>query len=137
MPGKRPSAKAIGLMMAVFVLGALVGGLGAVVLHRMDRTPRRERIVDRLTRVLQLTGQQRHEVQGIFAAAHKRFVAVYRQSQEQARPRYDGIRQDVHARIRAILTPAQQVKFDQFLKRLDAEHKIHPPPLPGPRRRDR
>ncbi len=137
MAGKRPSAKAIGLVVAVFLLGGLIGGFGAVVLRRMDQVPRRVRILDRLTRVLSLTGQQRHEVQGIFSEAHKRFTAVYRQSEEQAQPQYDAIRQDVHARIRAILTPAQQAKFDEFLKRLDEEHKIHPPPPPGSRRRDR
>lgn len=137
MPGKGPSAKAIGLVAAVFLLGGLVGVFGSVVLGRMDRRPRRERVVDRLTRVLDLNSRQRHEVKGIFADAHRRFTAAYRQSQKQARPQYDAIRQDVHARIRAILTPTQQVKFNRFLKRLDEEHRIHPPPPPGSRRRDR
>ncbi|HVB98860.1 MAG TPA: hypothetical protein VNJ12_05935 [Candidatus Dormibacteraeota bacterium] len=137
MPGKPPSAKAIGLMAALFVLGGLVGGFGAVVLRHMDHVPRHERTFDRLSRELQLTARQQGEVHAIFAGAHKRFAAVFQQSQDEVQPRYDAIRKDVHARIRAILTPAQQVKFDAFLKRLDSEHKIHPPPIPGTRRDDR
>lgn len=136
MAGKRPSAKAIGLMIAIFVLGGVVGGLGAIVVHHMGRTPRRERIIDRLSHELNLSAKQQAQVETILANGHKQFVAVYQQSQDQARSQYDAIRHDIHARIRAILTPAQQTKFDAFLKRLDAEHKLHPRP-PGPRRRGR
>jgi uncharacterized membrane protein len=137
MAVKRPSARAIGLMVTVFVLGGLVGGLGATLLRHIHESPRRERMIDRLSRELQLSAQQRSQIQAILSAGHKQFSAVFQQSQDQARSRYDAIRQDVHARIRAVLTPAQQAKFDDFLHRLDAEHKVHPPPPPGPRRRGR
>ena len=134
MAVKRPSAKAIGLMVAVFVLGGLVGGLGTLLATRMDRRPHRVPFIDQLSQQLQLTQQQRTKIQAIFADAHKRFNAVYQQSQQQARPQYDAIREDVHAKIRALLTPTQQTKFDAFLKRLG------PPPSgppPGRGRRGR
>lgn len=137
MADKKPSMRAIGLMVAVFVLGGLVGGLGAVVVRRMHQSSRRERMIDRLSRQLDLSSEQRGQVQGIFADAHKQFVAVFDKAQDQARPQYDAIRKNVHARIRAILTAAQQVKFDEFLTRLDAEHRIHPPPPPRRGRRRR
>lgn len=135
MAGKRPSAKAIGLMVAVFVLGVVVGGLGTVLLHNMRESARRDHVINRLSRELRLSAQQRRQIQAILGQAHQRFSTVFQKSQEEARPQYDAIRKDVHARIRAILTPAQQAKFDDFLKRLDAEHRIHP--RPGPRRRRR
>ncbi|HVB33424.1 MAG TPA: hypothetical protein VNJ52_03480 [Patescibacteria group bacterium] len=124
-------------MVAVFVLGGLVGGLGAIVGHHLNETPRRERIIDRLSHELDLSAQQRTEIQAIFADGHKRFDAVFQKSQDQARPQYDAIRHDIHARIRAILMPAQQAKFDDFLRRLDAEHRLHHRHLPDSRRRGR
>jgi Spy/CpxP family protein refolding chaperone len=96
--------------------------------RRMDRPARRRPFIDQLTQDLQLTPQQRSQIQGIFADAHKRFNAVFQQSQDQARPQYDAIRKDVHARIRAILTPAQQAKFDALLKRLGPPRGPHGPP---------
>ena len=132
MDVKRPSAKAIGLMVAVFVLGGLVGGLGTLLAMRMDRRPHRRPFIDQLSQQLQLTPQQRTQIQAIFADAHKQFSAVYQQSQDQARPQYDAIRKNVHAKIRALLTPDQQTKFDAFLKRLGP-----PPSGPPPGHRGR
>lgn len=128
MAASRPSAKAIGLMVAVFVLGGIVGGLGTILARRMDRTPRRRPFIDRLTQDLQLTAQQRTQIQAIFADGHRRFNQVFQQSQDQARPQYDAIRKDVHARIRAILTPTQQAKFDALLKQLGPPRGPHGPP---------
>jgi Spy/CpxP family protein refolding chaperone len=136
MAGKRPSAKAIGLMFAVLVLGGFIGALGTLVAGHMHRGPRRVAFIDQLSQQLQLSAQQRTQIQSILADGHKRFDAVFQQSRDQARSQYDAVRQDIHARIRAVLTPAQQTKFDDFLQRLNAEHKAHPPP-PGPGRRGR
>lgn len=131
---KRPSAKAIGLMVAVFVLGGFIGALGTLVVGHMRRGSRRVAFIDRLSQQLQLSTAQRTQVQAILADGHKRFGSVFQKSQEQARSQYDAIRKDVNSRIRAVLTPAQQTKFDDFLKRLNAEHRAHPPPSRGRRR---
>ena len=137
MAGKRPSGKAFILLLAVFVLGGVIGGLGLYVAGHMHNSHRRQRIFDRLTQQVQLTPQEQKQVEAILADGHKRFEAVYRQSQEQARPQYEAVRNDIRARIRALLTPEQQPKFDAFLKQLDAERKAReqqgPPRPPMPR----
>jgi hypothetical protein len=136
MAGNRPSGKALILLLAVFVLGGVIGGLGTYVAGHMRSTHRRQRIFDRLTQQVQLTPQEQKQVEAILAQGHQRFEAVYRQSQEQARPQYEAVRNDIRARIRALLTPEQQPKFDAFLKQIDAERKAReqqgPPRPPRP-----
>ncbi len=123
MAAKRPSARAIILTIAVFVLGGAVGSLGTYLAGHMRDGHRRQRIVDRLTEQLQLTPDQQKQIETILDDGHKRITAIYRQSQDQARPQYDAVHTDTRNRIRAILTAAQQPKFDDFLKHLDAERK--------------
>ena len=123
MAAKRPSAKAIILTVAVFILGGAVGSLGTYVVHHMGDGHRRQRIVDRLTEQLHLTPDQQKQIETILQDGHKRITAIYRQSQDQARPQYEAVHTEIRSRIRALLTPAQQPKFDDFLKRLDAERK--------------
>ena len=95
---------------------------------------RRQRIVDRLTTQLQLSPDQQKKVETILEDGHKRITAIYRQSQDQARPQYDAVHTEIRTRIRAVLTPAQQPKFDDFLKRLDAERKAREQQPPRPPR---
>jgi Spy/CpxP family protein refolding chaperone len=123
MAAKRPSAKAIILTVAVFILGGAVGVLGTYVAGHVNDGHRRQRIVDRLNQQLQLTPDQQKQIEGILEDGHKRITSIYRQSQDQARPQYDAVHTEIRTRIRAVLTPAQQPKFDDFLKRLDAERK--------------
>jgi Spy/CpxP family protein refolding chaperone len=123
MPGKRPSAKAILLTVAVLILGAAIGGLGTYLAGHMNERRHHPRIMDRLSQQLQLTPDQQKQIRAVLSEGHKRWDSVYRQSQEQARPQYDAVRNETRARIRALLTPTQQPQFDDFLKKLDAERK--------------
>ncbi|MDE3135452.1 MAG: periplasmic heavy metal sensor [Acidobacteriota bacterium] len=136
MAAKRPSAKAIILTLAVFILGGAVGVLGTYVAGHMRDGHRRQRIVDRLNQQLQLTPEQQKQIESILEDGHKRITVIYRESQDQARPQYDAVHNEIRSRIRAVLTPAQQPRFDEFLKRLDAERKAReqqaqPPPHPS------
>lgn len=123
MAAKRPSARAIVLTVAVFVLGGAVGGLGTYLAGHMRDGHRHQRILDRLTHQLQLSPDQREKVETILKDGHRRISAIYHQSQEDARPKYESVHTEIRARIRAILTSEQQPKFDEFLKHLDAERK--------------
>jgi uncharacterized membrane protein len=125
MADNRPSPKAVGLLLAVFLLGCVFGGL---VTHLSDHllaasSARRPRVIDRMTQQLQLTPDQKTTIQTILTEGHQRIDAVFKQSQQQARPQYEAIHNDTRARIRQLLTPAQQPKFDDFLRQLDAEHR--------------
>jgi Spy/CpxP family protein refolding chaperone len=127
MAGKRPSAKAIGLLIAVFVLGGVVGGLGTYLVGHMHANHHRDRIIDRLDQTLQLTPGQSKQIGEILSEGHKRWTAITRKTQhkafKEARPQYDALHKEIRGRIRAVLTPEQKPKFDEFLKRLDAERK--------------
>jgi len=57
--------------------------------------------IEHLTRVLDLTPEQRAKVQAIF---------------DQAKPQIQALRENIQSQIRPILTPAQQQKWDAIKK---------------------
>ena len=70
-------------------------------------------IVNRLSSELELDAPQRDQVRKILDDRRDRLEAVHR----EARERFDKEQRDLHAAIRLVLRPGQQVKFDQFLDR--------------------
>lgn len=68
-------------------------------------------IVNRLTSELELDAPQQEEVKRVLADRRDRLDAVHR----EARERFDKEQRDLHAAIRLVLKPEQQVKFDRFL----------------------
>lgn len=127
MPALRKAAVWLAL---IFLLG---GGLGAVLgfiacIHRAQatagsrKTPeaRRAEMVERLNQELHLTATQRESVNQILSALLEQFQAVHKQIEPQMKE----VREAGRKRIRAILTPEQQTKYDEFLKRVDQERKL-------------
>ncbi|HXW55584.1 MAG TPA: hypothetical protein VEJ67_07550 [Candidatus Cybelea sp.] len=112
--------EAAGLVFVVFLLGLLVGGVGnhlwgeRVWGHQVPRQgpPPRAQVVNDLTRELQLTPDQQQKI-----------GAIIDDTRAQMLTEHDKLRQEGRARIRAILTPDQQPKFDQFLQRINEQHK--------------
>lgn len=70
-------------------------------------------VVNRLASQLELDATQRDQVKKILDDRRDRFEAVHR----EARERFDKEQRDLHAAIRAVLRPDQQVRFDGFLDR--------------------
>lgn len=70
-------------------------------------------LVNRLASELELDATQQDEVKKILAERRDRLDAVHR----EARERFDREQRDLHAAIRLVLKPGQQVKFDKFLDR--------------------
>jgi Spy/CpxP family protein refolding chaperone len=60
----------------------------------------------------------------ILTQVHSEYKAVKEQSEAQI----DQARQKGRNQIRAILTPEQRPKFEEFLKKMDEERKRNPPP---------
>jgi Spy/CpxP family protein refolding chaperone len=129
---KRKAALWVG---AVFLLGATLGGvLGFLFAHRSvnaDNPPlsepeRRARRVEQLTHELGLSPQQAQQLDGILLQRHTETKAIHDQTDTQL----DQVRQKGRAQLRAILTPEQLPKFDEFLKRMDEERKRKGPPRP-------
>jgi Spy/CpxP family protein refolding chaperone len=116
----------------VFLLGASLGGLvGYVFAHRsvsanapLTAQERRAKKVEELTRVADLTPEQRQQLEAVLTQLHSEYKALREQSDAQI----NQARQQGRNQIRAILTPEQQPKFEEFLKRMDEERRRNAPP---------
>src|SRR5260370_18679816 len=112
----------------VFLLGAALGGMvGYTFAHhtalaappRMNDAARRAQKVQRLTQELDLSAEQQKQLDVIMASVQAQYKAIHQTTE----PQIDEARQKGREQIRAILTPEQKPKFEEFLKRLDEERK--------------
>lgn len=117
---------------AVFVLGAALGGmLGYLTAHHsasassqsLSEPERRARRIGELTRELSLTPAQSEQLDAILKERHAESKAIHDQTDLQI----EQVRQKGREQIRAILTPEQRPKFEEFLKHLDEERKRNAP----------
>lgn len=113
-------------VIAVFVIGVIIGGLAMTALIRGHYVrvmrggppPRvHESIAQRLTRDLVLTVDQRERVERIVEEYEPRFGEFEQRSRAEVRE----IAQQMEARIREILTPEQQVKYDAGIKKMQED----------------
>ncbi len=116
----------------VFLLGAALGGMiGYGYAHRSvaaANTPlpepvRRAHRIEQMTQELGLTSDQAKQLDAILMQWHADVKTIHQQSNAQI----EQLRQKKRNEIRAILTPEQKPKFEEFLTKLDAERKGHPP----------
>src|SRR5256885_3367964 len=111
----------------VFLLGAALGGmLGYVFAHRVIAAPpqmtdaeKRAQKVQRLTQELNLSPDQQRQLDTIMTSVQAQYKAIHQSTD----PQIDQARQKGREQIRAILTPEQKPKIEEFLKRLDEEKK--------------
>jgi phage shock protein A len=119
---------------AVFVLGVALGGIvGYTLAHhpvfasaQLTEQQRRANRVEQLTKELGLSNDQRLHLDTILSQGHGEYKAIH----DQADAQMDQARQKMRSQIRAILTPDQLPKFEEFLKRMDEERKKNGPPPP-------
>jgi len=112
--------KAITGIVLIFALGALTGVLGADMYYkyRIERfreagpSVRRELLMKKLTRRLDLTPQQQEKVAEIFAEMREDLSAL----RTKHRPEIEEIRARSHTRIKAVLDADQQKKFDEMIE---------------------
>jgi Spy/CpxP family protein refolding chaperone len=120
----------------VFVLGAALGGVfGYFYGHRssvsaanppLSEPQRRAQRVEQLTQDLGLTNDQRQQLDSALSQLHAQYKSIHDQSDTQM----EQARQKGRDQIRAILTPEQKPKFEEFLRRLDEERKRNAPASP-------
>jgi Spy/CpxP family protein refolding chaperone len=122
------SRKAALLVGLVFLLGAGLGGmLGYVFAHhtalaapgQLNDGERRAQRVHRLTQELNLTAEQQKQLDVIIADLQTQYKAIHQSTD----PQINQARQKGREQIRAILTPEQKPKFEEFLRHLDEERK--------------
>ena len=116
----------------VFLLGAVAGGmLGFGYAHHsvsaanapLPEPERRAKKVAELTEKLGLTSDQAKQLDTILLQRHTEVKTIREQSDAQL----GQVRQKGRDQIRAILTPEQKPKFEEFLQKLDAERKHNAP----------
>jgi Spy/CpxP family protein refolding chaperone len=112
----------------VFLLGAALGGLiGYSYEHHLvsaasnplPEPVRRAQRVEQLTQLLTLTSAQSQQVDGILQQWHTEVKTIHDQTDAQI----EQIRQKGRDQIRAVLTPEQKPKFEEFLKNRDQQRK--------------
>ena len=114
------------VLVAVFVLGSVTGA-ALTGLYRSrasgDRPEARERAMherfEKMRQQLNLTDQQTTAVRAILDETRNKYRAL----KTELRPRFEEPRQKARARIRALLTPGQQQKFDAMVVQQDAQHE--------------
>jgi Spy/CpxP family protein refolding chaperone len=112
------------VLIAVFVLGC-VTGVALTGLYRSrasSGTESRERAMherfEKMRTELHLTDQQTTAVRTILDETRNEYRAL----RTELRPRFEEPRMKARSRIRALLTPEQQQKFDAMVAKQDAQH---------------
>lgn len=117
----------------VFLLGLIGGGMvGYGYAHHSVSAasapiPEPERRAERVAQMTQdfgLTSDQAKQLDTILLQRHTEFKAIH----DECDARIEQERQKGRDQIRAILTPEQKPKFEEFLQKLDAERKRNAPP---------
>ena len=115
------------VIVGVFVLGAATGVLlDSVYRLRASGNARQEargarhgeEVIEHMKSDLNLSDQQVTQIRSILDQTRN----DYRALRAEVRPRYDTVRQSARAKIRALLTPEQQQKFDAKVAEIDAKH---------------
>lgn len=109
------------VLVVVFVLGSFTGG--AVTgfyraMSRPDRNAPRDRM-DKMRRDLNLTDDQMKSVSAILDDTRNEYKAL----KTELKPRFDEPRQRARGKIRALLSPEQQQKFDAMVAQQDAQRE--------------
>ena len=125
----------------VFVLGVALGGVfgyfyasrvaAASKAQVLSESERRARHLDQLTHELSLSDAQRQQMDVLLMQIHNEFKAVREKNGAQLQMDMDAQRRKSRDQIRALLTPEQKPKFEDFLRRVDEERKRNtalPPP---------
>lgn len=115
------------VLVAVFVLGSVTGAALTGLLYRSrasgDRPEAREKAMherfEKMRMDLKLTDDQTKAVRAIIDETRNE----YRGLRTELLPRFEEPRQKARARIRALLTPEQQQKFDSMVAQQDAQRE--------------
>jgi Spy/CpxP family protein refolding chaperone len=122
----------VGALLAGIVLG-VAGDRAWMHIHRQQRPPRLDRLVEHLDRILNLTAQQKETVKQIVERRHARIEAITANMRPQMRQEIESM----NAEIEKVLNPEQRQKFQSLSQRMHQRHRGMrpggpPPPVPSP-----
>lgn len=121
-PARRKSRlQAVGLLVAAFAAGAIVGGAAVAGASRAERPAGRGpgAYLERLTDELRLTPIQQDSVRVILDRHAPAFDSLW----GTVRPRYETLRQSIRGEIRTQLTPEQERRYEDMLARQERERQ--------------
>jgi protein CpxP len=105
--------KVRGAATIIFLLGFAAGALALNAYRRWDRTgagPSRQHRFDRMLDTLQLSVDQKTQVQKILSDSREQLQALRKESE----PRVGEIRKQADERLQKVLTPEQWTQFQQM-----------------------
>lgn len=116
------------LFFIVFLLGVLFGGVGDRLWNKRvagqpaaasSGHPTRNELIKNFSRDVGLTPDQEKQLGAIMDDTRAKWQALYSPLDAQR----EAIRQQGRDRIRAMLTPEQRPKFEEYMQRADAQRK--------------
>ncbi len=124
--------RALAVLIAVFVLGCVLGSAGSYMWLRHSEPPSARNMRSfpagsgpgrqRLPELLQMTPEQENQFREIMAESRKKLESL-RTEQE---PKIEAIRAETNRELLSVLNPDQQKKFDGFLKEME-QFRRRPP----------
>jgi Spy/CpxP family protein refolding chaperone len=121
-------ARATVLLVAIFLLGVIVGAAGAALAgpgflrHRGPRATGPDAYLHRLTRELKLSPSQQESVRVVLRRHQPAMDSLWR----DIGPRVETLQVQVRSDIRRQLTPEQQTRFQEMMRRFDAMRPVPP-----------
>ena len=82
----------------------------------VGRRDKDDRVLEKMKSDLNLTDEQQAQIRAIIDQSREEYRAL----RNEVSPRYDAVRQNARARIRALLQPEQQQRFDAEIAERDA-----------------
>ncbi len=113
-------SKAQLVIMTTFILGVIVGASSQYLLTRQTIVPQSsttEQMVNEMAREVDFDANQRSQVDRIMDDTRRQ----YQDLRNQVRPQFNAIRDASRRRIREILKPEQQARFDRWMLGQDAK----------------
>ena len=114
--------KVLLVLVVVFVLGSITGAALTGLYRSRAGADHPEKAMherfEKMRRELNLTDEQTTAVRAILDETREE----YRTLRTELRPRFEEPRQKARTRIRALLTPEQQQRFDAMAAQQDAKH---------------
>ena len=124
MPGTRVKVQLA--VLVIFILGFAAGALSVMTYYRRVESARqgtvgfnRDRYVQEMTEAVGLKPEQLQVVDAILDDTREQFLAL----RSDLSPQFDELRRRARSRIRRLLNPEQQARFEAFLQRWDEERR--------------
>jgi Spy/CpxP family protein refolding chaperone len=127
METNQGNRKAVLLVFVLFVLGIALGSVGTYVVTTRVQAARPQATMGRnpghtmamFTRDLNLNSDQQNQIQAILNDTRARYAELH----QKLDPEYEQVRHEGRERIRQVLTPEQQPKFEELLRQIDEDRR--------------